>query len=155
MNPEPNDRVYPFLSRLLDLPPDPAAVSFDFALSHLGSAGALVVEGPVGRATPAGYGPLRPAPGQVFPSRWPQPRVPVVVELLPWSDRRSELALMPVNRRWPEPGRRWVRAYVTAADNVLGLLGALMLTPRPEWLEAMAAGEATPRQRLLAGLAVP
>lgn len=155
MNPEPNDRLYPFLSRLLDMPPDAAAISFDFALSHLGRAGALVVDGPVRRATPVGYGPLRTAPGQVFPSRWPQPRVPVVVELLPWSHRRSELALMPLGRRWPEPGRRWVRAYVTAADDVLDLLGALMLTLHPEWLEATATGEATLRQPLLAGLAVP
>jgi hypothetical protein len=96
---------YPYLSRVLDLPPRVAQAAFDAVHAHRARRGHpqswdIQVEGgrlelsdrPVAAPPRACYWPYRQERGRIRSARWGLP-IPVELELLPWSDRRTELGL--------------------------------------------------------------
>jgi len=121
---------YPYVSHLLDLPPEVAELHFDLACLHLAADGrpAVAVRSgrlefdrahrplEVGRA----YRAWRALRGTLQPLGWWTSAIAVDLELLPWSATRSELALIagPVRH----PGRIGERRYLRLAHDVLGLL---------------------------------
>ncbi len=136
---------YPFVSRLVPLPPDLAAMALDFALAHPDEAGPLSLDGPVGRpdnreSGNRGYQALRRAPGRLFPGRRRGRGVAVILELLPWSAGKSELALVPALPPRFGLGDRRERAYLQAADAALVIVAGRVLA-----LEPLPASEPAPR----------
>ena len=118
---------YPYVSHLLDLPPEVAELYFDLACLHLAAAGRPVVavdsgrleldraRGPVeGRRA---YRPWRAIGGTLHPLGWWTSAIAVDLELLPWSATRSELALIAGPTR--HPGRNGERRYLRLAHDVL------------------------------------
>lgn len=149
-------RSYSFVSTVVSLPPRQAGVAYDFALSHLGLDGRLVVDGPLERAEPAGpYRALRSAPATLYVSRRARSGVPVRLELLPWSEGRTELALVPTSRRRAPVADRRLSAYGRAAGCTLTLFATLMLAPPPAWLEAILARDGAGRAQRPEVVALP
>lgn len=100
-----NPLAFPYISRLVDLPPDLAREAFDVTARDLargrqGTAWAIAV--PSGRLDLRGNGILSGSPGGTWPYRqvtgrlrapWMRKGLIVQLELLPWSDTRTELGL--------------------------------------------------------------
>jgi hypothetical protein len=128
---------YPYVSHLLDLPPEVAELHFDLACLHLAADGRL--SDTTGRPVLAvrsgrlefdrahrpvesrrAYHPWRAVRGTLHPLGWWASGIAVDLELLPWSATRSELALVagPVRH----PGRIGERRYLRLAHDVLHLL---------------------------------
>ena len=125
-----NDRSFPSTSHVFTLPPAAAAAVFDVMVLDPALATDLIPAGPLRRAEPTGYSPWRVLPATLaLQSRWLRP-VDVVLELLPWSDQRTELALWTTARpRLPvEPT---VAAYAWAAQHALATLAELIITGQP------------------------
>jgi hypothetical protein len=128
---------YPYVSHLLDLPPEVAELHFELAClslaadrrhSHITGRPLLVV--PSGRLQLDGaaqlvdgrraYRPWRAVRGTLHPVGWWSTAVAVDLELLPWSATRSELALIAGPVRWS--GRVGERRYLRLAHDVLDVL---------------------------------
>jgi len=138
---------YPYVSHLLLLPPETAELRFDLLCFGLvgdggrrGPSGLPVLAVHSGRlelgpARPVkqhrGYRPARRLRGSLHPARWPAPRITVVLELLPWSATRSELALI-AGPTWCPAGAPGVRRYLGVAHDVLDALVAALDTPGAE-----------------------
>jgi hypothetical protein len=123
-----NIRTY-YMSRRLDLPPLVAQAAYD---AHFGSA-----ERPGG----AGWRPLRRLPGVLVAARR---RWPMELELLPWSEERTELGLRP-RSRFP---RVFPPEQVTLAGHeLLDELAASMVEwaerPLSEWASESTARNLT------------
>jgi len=125
-----NDRSFPSTAHVFTLPPAAAAPVFDLMVLDPAVATDLVPAGPLRRAEPTGYTPWRVLPATLnLPGRWLRP-VDVVLELLPWSDQRTELALWTTAR--PQlPVERTIAAYVWAAQHALATLAELIITGQP------------------------
>jgi hypothetical protein len=124
------DRSFPSTSRVFLLPPSSAASVFDVMILDPAVATDLIPAGPLRRDEPTGYSPLRALPATL---RLPGRRlrtVDVVLELLPWSDQRTELALWTTARPHLSV-ERTVSAYVWAAHHALTTLAELILTGQP------------------------
>src|SRR5438105_10906224 len=104
---------HPYVSHLVRVAPRPAGIGLDFARSCLMAqcradadeerlwavctpAGTLRLGGPFHRIVPRprGYRPLRGATGLLHPAGRGLRPIEVTLELLPWSSRWSELALI-------------------------------------------------------------
>ena len=121
---------YPYVSHLLDFPPEVAELHFDLACLHLAADGPPVVVVRSGRLElerahrpvegRRAYRPWRAMRATLQPLGWWTSAIAVDLELLPWSATRSELALIagPVRH----PGRMGERRYLRLAHDVLGLL---------------------------------
>jgi hypothetical protein len=121
---------YPYVSHLLDLPPEMAELHFDLACLHLAAGGRPVLAVRSGRLEVDGahrpvercraYRPWRALRGTLHPLGWWASGIVVDLELLPWSSTRSELALIagPVRRL----GRIGERRFLRLAHDVLDLL---------------------------------
>ena len=128
---------YPYVSHLLDLPPEVAELHFDLACLGLAAdgrrshtTGRSVLEVPSGRLEldrtaravlgRRAYQPWRALRGTLRPVGWWASGIAVDLELLPWSATRSELALIAGPTR---PARRvGERRYLRLAHDVLDLL---------------------------------
>lgn len=142
MQPHADYRSYAFVSHRVELPAGLAAIAYDFALSHLPSTGSLVLAGPPARRPERrGYLPVRRAVGTLYLARRSRPRVAVALEVLPLSDRASELAITPVGRPNWLAGERRVRKYTQSANSILAMIATLMMAPRPDWLESLLVGD--------------
>lgn len=128
---------YPYVSHLLLLPPDAAAVSFDLLCFRLAADGRrdgcsglpmLPVRSgrlELGPPDPAiesrrGYSPWRALRGTLHPAGWWSPEIPVELQLLPWAATKSELALIAGPTR--RPAVVGERRYLRLAHDVLGAL---------------------------------
>ena len=121
---------YPYVSHLLDLPPEVAELHFDLACLHLATDGRPVLAVRSGRLeldrmhrpveARRAYHPWRALRGTLRPLGWWTSAIAVDLELLPWSATRSELALIagPVRH----PGRVGERRYLRLAHDVLDRL---------------------------------
>jgi hypothetical protein len=128
---------YPYVSHLLNLPPEVAELHFDLVCLCLTAdgrrgpstgrpilmvrsgrfeldRGVRLIEGR--RA----YRPWRAVRGTLHPVGWWAPAIAVDLELLPWSATRSELALIAGPAR--RPGRVGERRYLRLAHDVLDVL---------------------------------
>ena len=161
---------HPYVSHLVRVAPRPAGVGLDFARSCLSAhcgfvdhedqsawavttpAGTLRLGGPFRRVVPRsrGYRPLRVAFGAVEPAGWGLRPVDVTLELLPWSSRWSELALIAGPLPVLDRGNRAERAYLRAAHATLGRLVEAIETPRAEWLARLVAGQPCPQSEHVA-----
>jgi hypothetical protein len=156
-------RCHPYVSHLVRVAPRPAGIGLDFARSCLSGycsvgtederiwgvctpAGTLRFGGPFARVVPRprGYRPHRVATGTLHPAGRGLGPVAVTLELLPWSRRWSELALVtgPLRRR--DSRSRAERAYLLAAHATLDRLVRAVETPRAEWLARLVTGQPLP-----------
>ena len=148
---------HPYVSRVVVVAPDTAVAGVDFAARCLAvepsgrSGPSWVIEagsgrlllGPVTDRQPAGYLALRTAPGVLRPAGWVSCPVSVELEVLPWSESRSELGLIARARTsWSAPTHRAQQAYLRAAHDVLDVLGRALEAPPPEWLHRLATTRA-------------
>jgi hypothetical protein len=120
---------YPNVSQVLDVDPQTAAEAFDVMILDPAIAADLIPAGPLLRARPARYDAWRRLPATLRTGRRGH-GVGVVLELLPWSNSRSELAISTARR----PGlllERSVQAYLRAATRSLGTLAELLGSARP------------------------
>jgi hypothetical protein len=118
-------RSYPSTSHVFALTPPVAAVAFDIMILDPAVAADLIPAGPLRRAQPRGYDYLRALPATL---RLPGRRgrgLAVTLELLPWSDHRSELTISTTARPHLS-GERTIAAYVQAAQRSLIRLAELM-----------------------------
>ena len=162
-------RCHPYVSHLVRVAPRPAAVGLDFARSCLSSycavdaddelgwrvyspAGTLRLGGPFRRVvpTPRGYRPLRVATGALHPAGRGLRPVAVTLELLPWSSRWSELALVTGPLRRTDSGRRSEQAFLLGAHATLDRLVKAIETPPAEWLARLVAGQPLPQSEHVA-----
>jgi hypothetical protein len=133
--------LYPYISRLVDQPPDLAKAAFDAVASECAGEGSgsweivvpsgmLELHGPgVVQVASSGYVPHRKAAG-VLRRGWSGlgSGVPVELELFPWSMSRAELGLTAMHGRWP----RWlsVERYLEVGGQSLdGLRAAITAWP--------------------------
>jgi hypothetical protein len=121
---------YPTVSHVFTLPPETAAAALDVMILDPAVADRLLPTGALRRARPGGYGALRKLPGVLLlPGRLT--RIEVILELLPWSAQRTELAIWTTHRpsllRVPS-----VAAYLDAAHRTLTTLEHLMEPADPE-----------------------
>jgi hypothetical protein len=118
-------RSYPSTSHVFALTPPVAAVAFDIMILDPAVAADLIPAGALRRAQPRGYDYLRALPATLrVPGR--HGRGPeVTLELLPWSDHRSELAISTTVRPHLS-GEGTIAAYVQAAQRSLIRLAELM-----------------------------
>jgi hypothetical protein len=125
-----NQRSFPTTSHVFCLPPVAAAATLDVMILDPAVAADLIPAGPLHRAEPTGYSPLRSMRGTLrLPGRWDR-TVDVTLELLPWSDQRTELTVWSTAR--PRlPVERNVGAYVWAAQHALTTLAELITTGQP------------------------
>jgi hypothetical protein len=156
-------RCHPYVSHLVRVAPRPAGIGLDFARSCLSGycsagtedervwrvctpTGTLRFGGPFARVVPRprGYQPHRIATGTLHPAVRGLRPVGVTLELLPWSSRWSELALVggPLRRR--DSRSRAERAYLRAAHATLDRLVRAVETPPAEWLARLVAGQPLP-----------
>jgi hypothetical protein len=122
---------FPFVSRLVALAPLDARAAFDAAADgQWPCTGARLVLGRPDRvvARPH-YAPCRRVRGTLFPDAGRR-GLPVVVEVLPWSDDRVELGITVVERP-RQFGRRLARAYLGAAPGLLDCLADGLERVRP------------------------
>jgi hypothetical protein len=124
------DRSFPSTSHVFRLPPTAAASVFDVMILDPAVATDLIPAGPLRRNEPSGYHPLRVLRATLrLPGRLHR-TVDVVLELLPWSDERTELAIWTTAR--PRlPMERTVSAYVWSAQHALATLAELIVTGQP------------------------
>jgi len=123
-------RSFPSTSHVFAVPPTAAAPIFDVMILDPAVAADLIPAGPLRRAEPAGYHPLRALHATLrLPGRWAR-TVEVKLELLPWSDQRSELTIWTTARPLL-PVQRNVAAYVWAAQHALSTLAELITTGQP------------------------
>jgi hypothetical protein len=152
-------RCHPYVSHLVRVAPRPAGIGLDFARSCLSChwgvdaedgltwgvctpAGTLRFGGPFARVVPRprGYRPHRVATGTLQPAGRGLGPVDVTLELLPWSSRWSELALVtgPLRRR--DSRYRAERAYLLAAHATLDRLVRAVEAPAAEWFGGPPGG---------------
>lgn len=134
-----------YVNRVLDLPPLVAQASYDALAQQSGGEGVLTatnarlqLHAPVRMPVGAGYQPYRSQPGTLMTDwlRWP-----FELELLPWSDDRTELGLRPISRRFspfpPEP-------IVRAGQRLLSALTENLLNwaeqPLVDWANSLSDG---------------
>jgi hypothetical protein len=112
----------------------------------------LRLAGPFRRMVPRprGYRPLRIATGTLQPVGLGLGAVGVTLELLPWSSRCSELALItgPLRRR--DAGGRAEQAYLRGAHATLDRLVKAIEAPPAEWLARLVASQPQPRSEHVA-----
>jgi hypothetical protein len=131
-----NPLAFPHISRLVDLPPALAREAFDvtardLARGHAGTAWTIAV--PSGRlhlrgngilSGSRGYWPYRQVTGRLR-APWMGKGLVVQLELLPWSDTRTELGLgLPAASRLL--GARHGRAYLRVGGDVVEALRSAM-----------------------------
>lgn len=118
-------RSYPTVSHVFALAPQAAAVAFDVMLLDPAMGSALTPTEPVTRAEENGYRPMRKVNATLqLPGRRRR-TLPVTLELLPWSETWTELAIWCPSR----PGiplERNVAAYLAGGHRALKTLSALM-----------------------------
>jgi hypothetical protein len=118
-------RSYPTVSHVFALAPEAAAVAFDVMLLDPAMASTLTPTEPVTRAAMNGYRPMRRVNATLqLPGRHRR-TLPVTLELLPWSETWTELAIWCPSR----PGiplERNVAAYMAGGHRALQTLSALM-----------------------------
>jgi hypothetical protein len=111
-------RSYPTVSHVFAVAPPRAADVFDVMILDPAVVAYLIPAGPLLRARPGGYHALRRLPASLrLPGRRGR-RIGVVLELLPWSDHRSELAIHTAQRPHLLVGRS-VEPYLRAATRSL------------------------------------
>jgi hypothetical protein len=149
------NRSFPATSHVFCLPPTVAAATLDVMILDPAVAADLIPAGPLHRAEPTGYRPLRLMRGTLrLPGRWDR-TVAVTLELLPWSDQRSELTISSTAR--PHlPVERNVGAYVWAAQHALTTLAELITTGQPVMipqrrLQLPAGADSSDIRQLLVG----
>jgi hypothetical protein len=149
---------FPFISRLVVLPPDLAAVVFDVEAAdrRIGAAddgtwvlqlssGRLRLQRSVGNPRPQrGYWPLREARG-ILRQTGRKFALPVALELLPWSVKVTEVGLRLATRRAPMAGLH-ERAYRRLGHEAVDTFAAAM----QEWPLAFLGGPREPLERLRA-----
>jgi hypothetical protein len=133
--------LYPYISRVVDLPPDLAKAAFDAVASECAGessrawevvvpGGLLELDGPgVVPLLAGGYAAYRKV-GGVLRRGWSGlgASVPVELELLPWSASKTELGLTPMGS-WG-PRRLSVRRYLEVGGAALdGLRSAVRVWP--------------------------
>jgi hypothetical protein len=138
---------HPNVSHLVDLPLEAAAAAFDVMILDPALTDALIPAGALVKARPVRYDALRrlPAVLRLGPRR--RTTMSVVLELLPWSDHRSDLAIHSVDRSWMPIGRS-VERYRIAAEHALDVLARLMEsrpTPPDRRLSAWIPSAGSPR----------
>src|SRR5207245_3202045 len=99
---------------------------------------------------PRGYRPLRVATGVLHPTGRGLRPVDVTLELLPWSSRWSELALVGGELRRRDCRSRAERAYLQGAHAALDRLVRAIETPPAEWLARLVAGQPLPQSEHVA-----
>jgi hypothetical protein len=127
-----NSSSYPTVSHLVNLSPDLAAGAFDVMILDPAFAQRLITAGPLRKAQPLRYDALRVLPAMLSVGRRKRATISVALELLPWSDHRSELSLRSVNRSRLRigPGVAQYRAAAVGALEVLaGLLESRQVGP--------------------------
>jgi hypothetical protein len=120
---------YPNVSQVFDVDPQTAAEAFDVMILDPAIAADLIPAGPLVRARPTRYDAWRRLPATLRQAGGRGRGVGVVLELLPWSNTRSELAIHTAQR----PGlmaERSVQAYLRAATRSLDTLAELLGTAR-------------------------
>ena len=120
---------YPYVSHLLDLPPEVAGLHFDLTCLHLVADGRPVLAVRSGRLEldrphrPVeglrAYRPCRAVRGTLQPMGWWASDIAVDLELLPWSATRSEVALVAGPVR--DPVRIGEHRFLRLAHDVLDL----------------------------------
>jgi hypothetical protein len=115
---------HPVVSHLVNLPPVAAADAFDVMILDPALAQFLIPAGALIKARPMRYDALRVLPATLFLGRRRR-TLSVVLELLPWSAHRTELALRSTDRSWL-PGGRGVPVYRAAATAALEVLTGLI-----------------------------
>jgi hypothetical protein len=147
---------FPFISRLVALPPDLAAVVFDVAAAdrRIGSAddgtwvlpsGRLQLQCSVGNLRPQrGYSPLRETRG-ILRQSGRQFALPVALELLPWTVKLTEPGLRVAPRRAPMTGLH-DRPYRRLGHEAVDTFAAVM----QEWPLSFLGGPREPLERLRA-----
>jgi hypothetical protein len=151
--------LYPYISRIVDLPPDLAKAAFDAVASECAGessraweivvpGGLLELDGPgVVPLLPGGYAAYRKV-GGVLRRGWSGlgAGLPAELELLPWSASRTELGLTPMGGLGP--WRPSIRRYLEIGGAALeGLRSAIMGWPDSllgglddDWEEELALG---------------
>jgi len=120
-------RGYPSVSRVFAVDPPRAADAFDVMILDPAVAAYLIPAGPLLRARPTNYDALRRLPATLrLPGRRAR-RIGVVLELLPWSNRHSELAIHTAQRPHLLV-QRSVESYLRAATRSLSTLADLVDT---------------------------
>ena len=150
--------LYPYISRVVDLPPDLAKAAFDAVASECAGetnrpwevvvpGGLVELDGPgMVPLLSSGYGPYRKVRGTLRRG-WSGlgATVPVELELLPWSDSRAELGLTAVGT-YPRlvSVHRYLKVGGAAVD---GLRSAITYWPDcpleglvPDWEQEVALG---------------
>jgi hypothetical protein len=120
-----SSRNCPTLSHLVNLSPAGAANAFDVMILDPALAAWLIPAGALVKARPVRYDALRVLPAALFVGRRRQATMSVILELLPWSDHRSELALRSTERSWL-PICRGVADYRAAGAGALEVLARLL-----------------------------
>jgi len=132
-----NPLAFPYISRLVDLPPDLAREAFDLTsrdLARRDADTAWTIAVPSGRLDLGGNGILSGSPAGSWPYRqvtgrlrapWMRKGLIVQLELLPWSDTHTELGLgLPGAPRLL--GGRHDRAYLRVGGDVVEALRSAM-----------------------------
>lgn len=118
-------RSYPTTSHVLVLAPTAAAEAFDVMIHDPSVAAILTPAGPISFYPMNGYRPLRElSAGLRLPGRYNR-TLDVTLELLPWSESRSELVIWSNSRPGIFPSRS-VSTYLHAAHEALAALAALL-----------------------------
>jgi|GEM_PF-4770790 len=115
---------YPTVSHLVLLAPAEAAAAFDVMILDPAVATDLIPAGSLRRAQPSGYAALRALPATLRLSGRRR-AIEVILELLPWSDHRSELAIW-TSRRPHLFVARDINNYENAAARTLATLAGLI-----------------------------
>jgi hypothetical protein len=118
-------RHYPTLSHLVNLSSAGAANAFDVMILDPALAEWLVPAGALVKARPLRYDALRMLPATLYVGRRRQTTTNVILELFPWSDHRSELAMRSAGRTWLPIGPG-VAEYRTAGAGALEVLARLL-----------------------------
>jgi hypothetical protein len=120
-----SSRYYPTLSHLVNLSSAGAANAFDLMILDPALAERLVPAGALVKARPLRYDALRVLPATLYVGRRRQTTTKVILELFPWSDHRSELAMRSAERSWLPIGPG-VAEYRTAGASALEVLARLL-----------------------------
>jgi hypothetical protein len=125
-------RGYPSVSHVFLLAPMAAAAAFDVMILDPAVAVDLIPAGPLFRDQPHRYAALRKLPATLRLPGGRGRRLDVVLELLPWSEHRSELAISTTARPHLLVERS-VAGYLQAANRYLSTLAERM---HPRHLQA-------------------
>lgn len=120
---------YPNVSKVVDVDPQTASEAFDAMILDPAIAADLIPAGALLRARPTRYDAWRRLPATLRATGRRGHGLEVVLELLPWSNSRSELAISTVQR----PGlmaERSIAVYLRAATHSLETLAELLRTAR-------------------------